>query len=74
VHSGHVTDALTLVSPHGTHFVVAKDGHGGTKVTLDPPAHAATIATLSAHDLGKPHLVPDIDVSANHAGDLLLMA
>jgi hypothetical protein len=32
VHSGRVTDALTLFSLQGTHFVIAKDGHGGAKV------------------------------------------
>jgi autotransporter-associated beta strand protein len=35
VHSGHVTDTLTLFSPHETHFTAANDGHGGTKVTLE---------------------------------------
>jgi autotransporter-associated beta strand protein len=34
VHSGHVTDKLTLVSPHGTHFEAASDHHGGTDVFL----------------------------------------
>jgi autotransporter-associated beta strand protein len=34
VHSGHVTDALTLDSPHGHHFGTASDGHGGTDVFL----------------------------------------
>jgi autotransporter-associated beta strand protein len=34
VHSGTVTDTLTLVSPHGAHFIVAGDGHGGTDVLL----------------------------------------
>jgi autotransporter-associated beta strand protein len=34
VHSGHVTDALTMISPHGTHFAAASDGHGGTEVLL----------------------------------------
>jgi autotransporter-associated beta strand protein len=28
VHSGHVTDTLTLLSPHGHHFGTARDGHG----------------------------------------------
>jgi autotransporter-associated beta strand protein len=35
VHSGTVTDTLTLVSPHSTHFTVVSDGHGGTDVLLD---------------------------------------
>ena len=34
VHSGHVTDKLTLVSPHGTHFEAVSDHHGGTEVFL----------------------------------------
>ena len=34
VHSGSVTDTLTLLSPHGTHFGTASDGHGGTDVFL----------------------------------------
>jgi len=34
VHSGHVTDTLTLFSPHGTHFATASDHHGGTDVFL----------------------------------------
>jgi autotransporter-associated beta strand protein len=46
VKSASVTDTLTLHSPAGTHFDVAGDGHGGTKVTLDPP-----ITMMIAHDL-----------------------
>jgi autotransporter-associated beta strand protein len=34
VHSGGVTDVLTLLSPHGTHFATASDHHGGTDVFL----------------------------------------
>jgi hypothetical protein len=34
VHSGPVTDTLTLLSPHGTHFGTASDHHGGTDVFL----------------------------------------
>jgi autotransporter-associated beta strand protein len=34
VHSGHVTDVLTLLHPHGMHFVTAGDGHGGTDVLI----------------------------------------
>jgi autotransporter-associated beta strand protein len=34
VHSGGVTDALRLLSPHATHFEAASDGHGGTEVFL----------------------------------------
>ena len=71
VHSGHVTDTLTLLSPHGMHFAVANDGHGGSKVTLGPPAHTATVASLSAHDLGGEPLATD---SAIHSGDFLFVA
>ena len=46
MHSGHVTDTLTLLSPTGTHFIAANDGHGGTKVTLDPP-----VTMMMAHHL-----------------------
>jgi len=34
VHSGTVTDTLTLLSPHGHLFGTANDGHGGTDVLL----------------------------------------
>ena len=34
VHSGGVTDTLTLLSPHGTHFETASDHHLGTDVFL----------------------------------------
>jgi hypothetical protein len=34
VHSGSVTDTLTLHSPHHTDFGVANDHHGGTEVFL----------------------------------------
>jgi autotransporter-associated beta strand protein len=34
VHSGSVTDTLTLNFPHGTHFAAASDHHGGTEVFL----------------------------------------
>jgi autotransporter-associated beta strand protein len=34
VHSGRVTDTLTLLAPHGTHFATASDHHGGTDVFL----------------------------------------
>ena len=34
VHSGHVTDILTVDAPQGTHFATAGDGHGGTDVFL----------------------------------------
>jgi autotransporter-associated beta strand protein len=34
VSNGHVTDTLTLLSSHGTHFSAASDGHAGTEVFL----------------------------------------
>jgi len=46
VKSGSGTDTFTLHSPAGTHFDVAGDGHGGTKVTLDPP-----VTMMMAHHL-----------------------
>jgi len=54
VHSGSITDTLTLLSPHGTSFDVVSDGHGGAKVTLASPiAHVtAMVAGPSAHGLG----------------------
>jgi autotransporter-associated beta strand protein len=61
VHSGIVNDTLTLLSPKGLSFSVANDGHGGTKVTLDPP-HAATVASEATHHS---------DGSAQHLGDYL---
>jgi autotransporter-associated beta strand protein len=60
VHSGHVTDIFTLLSPHGTRFTVANDGtwrnrgharpappHGGCGI----PVHARCYRT----GLGHPH-------------------
>jgi autotransporter-associated beta strand protein len=74
VHSGHVTDTLMLLSPHGTHFAVANDRHGGTKVTLDPPHHAATVASLSTHDFAEQHWTTDVEGSASHLSDFLFTA
>jgi autotransporter-associated beta strand protein len=69
VNSGTVTDKFTLVSPLGTHFVAAKDGHGGTKVTLDPPAHTSTVASLATHDVAEQHWAG----GASHPDDFLLV-
>jgi autotransporter-associated beta strand protein len=74
VHSGHVTDKLTLLSPHGTHFAVANDGHGGTKVTLDPPAHTTTMASLATHHVAEQHWTTDTAGSAGHLSDFLFTA
>jgi hypothetical protein len=75
VHSGHFTDTFTLLSPHGTHFTAANDGHGGTMVTLSPPAAKAAVASLSPHDhdLAGQNGATDIVGSANHLGDFLFM-
>jgi autotransporter-associated beta strand protein len=73
VHSGHVTDTLTLVSTQGTHFVIAKDGHGGTKVTLAPAHVAATMASLSMQDIAGEHAAVDVAMTANHLGDFLFV-
>ena len=72
VHSGGVTDVFKLVSPLGTHFVAAKDGQGGTKVTLDPPHH--TVASLSTHDVAEQHWATDTAGRAGHLSDFLLTA
>jgi autotransporter-associated beta strand protein len=62
IHSGNVTDTLTLLSPLKTHFTVTKDGHGGSDVML---AHGASPhAALLDHELS---------LSAS-AGDFLLHA
>jgi hypothetical protein len=37
VHSG-MTDTLTLLSPHGTHFAVANDGHRNRITSCVSPA------------------------------------
>jgi hypothetical protein len=75
VHSGHVTDTLTLHAPHGTQFAVANDGHGGTKITLDPPAtitHA--VALLAGNDLSAGEWAGDLTAGGNHMSDFLLTA
>ena len=72
VHSGHVTDTLTLLSPHGTHFIAANDGHGGTKVTLDPPPVTATMASLSTDGITGHDWVTQVN-GANHAEGFLLV-
>jgi hypothetical protein len=46
VHSGHITDTLTLHAPHGFRFAVASDHHGGTDVTL-AVAHGASPHAVS---------------------------
>ena len=60
-------------SPHGTHFTVASDGHGGTKVTLGL-AHTATIASAGPHGLGEEHGLVDVAPSASHVLDYLFVA
>jgi hypothetical protein len=72
--SGHVTDVLTLVSPHGTHFVAGNDGHGGTKVTLDPPPVAASVASLSPHHFAEQRWATDTAGSTGHLSDFLFTA
>jgi autotransporter-associated beta strand protein len=74
VHSGHVSDKLTLFSPLGKHFTLAKDGQGGTLVTLTPPHVAATVASLSPHDFADQHWATDTAGSAGHLGDFLFTA
>ena len=60
-------------SPHGTHFTVASDGQGGTKVTLGL-AHTATIASAGPHGLGEEHGLVDVAPSASHVLDYLFVA
>jgi autotransporter-associated beta strand protein len=75
VHSGSLTYELGLQSPHGTHFAVANDGHGGTKVTLDPPGAAAHASALFAgHDLGPCGWAGDHTASGAHMSDFLFTA
>jgi autotransporter-associated beta strand protein len=72
VHSGSFNDTLTLLSPKGLSFGVANDGHGGTKVTLDPPPVTATMASLSTHDIIGHDWATQID-GGNHTGDFLFV-
>jgi hypothetical protein len=71
VHSGSVTDELFLDSPLGTLFIAAKDGHGGTKITLAPP-HAASVASLSPHSVSAQHWIAD-SAGAHHVADYLIV-
>ena len=74
VHSGSVTDTFTLLFPKGTHFVAARDGHGGTKITLDPPpATVHAMASLAAHDLSG-EWAGDVFAGCNHMSDFLFAA
>jgi autotransporter-associated beta strand protein len=74
VHSGSVTDELFLNSPLGTHFLAARDGHGGTKITLDPPpATAHAVTSLAGHDLSG-EWAGDLSASSNHMSDFLFAA
>jgi hypothetical protein len=67
VHSGSVTDTLTLISPQKTHFTIASDGHGASKVMLDPPATAgARGASIASHALVAEQSLADLAVSSNH--------
>jgi hypothetical protein len=76
VHSGHVTDTFTLLSPHGTLFAVANDGHGGSKVTLKqlPPVTslptASVAPSVASHDLVVEHSGTN-GPDSNHFSDLL---
>jgi hypothetical protein len=72
VHSGHVTDTLTLLSKHGTHFIAANDGHGGTKVTLEPPPVTATMASLSTDGIIGRDWATRVS-GANHTDGFLLV-
>ena len=71
VHSGLVTDNVVLLSPAGTSFAVASDGHGGTKVMLDPPHQTAAVALLSEHAASTEHSVAATAGNPGHWGDVL---
>src|SRR6516225_7240526 len=73
VHSGLVTDTVKLFSPGGTHFVVAGDGHGGSKVTLQPPHHVAAVASLSPDDGSGQHSGGDGGGSGHAGWDFLFV-
>ena len=76
VHSGSVTDTLTVFPGLGMHFTpfkAANDGRGGTKVTLELPQVIATVASPSAHDFDGQHSSSNLAGSASHAGDFLFV-
>jgi autotransporter-associated beta strand protein len=78
VHSGHVTDTLLLLSPAGTHFHVARDPHGGSKVTLAPAPHHAVVASLDGGDWTGAHPAADLAQPGRdqtyHPADFLFVA
>ena len=80
VHSGGKADTLKLLSPHGTHFTVANDGRGGSKVTLEqlPPVTslpaAAVAHSVAGHDHAAQHWATDTAGSAGYPGDFLFVA
>jgi autotransporter-associated beta strand protein/predicted outer membrane repeat protein len=77
VTSHGVTDTLTLFSPLRTHFRVANDGHGGTKVTLAPVKGTHHAAVVVSHDAIAHPTVADLPLSshdASHAGGWLFEA
>ena len=67
VHSGGLTNGLVMRSPHGTHFAVANDGHGGTEVTLAPVHQTVAVAALSGHE-------PSAHWAGDHLVDYLIAA
>ena len=73
VRSGGVTDVFTLLSPHGTHFAVANDGHGGTKITLQHLLAGGTVASLFSHDASVEHWTADAIGNGDHMADYLFV-
>jgi hypothetical protein len=73
VHSGHVTDTLTLHAPHGFRFAVGNDGHGGTKITLQHLLTGGTVASLFSHDAGVEHWTSDAIGNGDHMADYLFV-
>jgi hypothetical protein len=74
LHSGHVTDTLTLHAPHVFHFGVASDHHGGTDVTLQHSLGAGSAASLFSHGVSVEHWTPDAVGNGDHVSDYPLVA
>jgi autotransporter-associated beta strand protein len=73
VHSGKVTDTLTLFDLSRTDFIVSNDGHGGTKVTLAPPLAASSTASLTTHAVVGQDWIAETAGGAHHSGDFLFL-
>ena len=79
VHSGHVTDTLTLEPSFlvGAHFRASNDRHGGTKVTVVTPAtiqHAVASPDLHGWDAAQSTADLADSYFASQPGDFLITA